>query len=50
MNIEDLSESEICDKFIRPAKEAAGWELSQGLAARQAIQSHLADALIDTVA
>ena len=25
MNKKDLSESDICDKFIRPAMEAAGW-------------------------
>ena len=25
MNKKNLSESDICDKFIRPAIEAAGW-------------------------
>lgn len=25
MNKKDLSESDICDKFIRPAMEKAGW-------------------------
>ena len=25
MKLRDLSESDICDKYIRPAMEAAGW-------------------------
>lgn len=53
MNKSALSESDICDKFIRPAMEHAGRlcaDLRQRFVASQATQSRLAEALVDQVA
>lgn len=55
-----LSEADICDRFITPALEQAGWTLEQHilreytlrqrLAERDAVQARLAEALVASVA
>ena len=53
MNKKSLSESDICDKFVRPAMVESlhrlCFDLRQPLTASQSTQAHLAEALVQGV-